>query len=133
VKRLSWVLMVAVLLGALAVGTSADGGPRTNAERVQAIGQTIRCPTCRSQSAAESDAPAAKSIRVDISRRVDAGQTDDQIRTYFAGRFGEDILLTPSRSGITGLVWALPVAALVIALFGVGAAFVRWRRWEPSL
>jgi cytochrome c-type biogenesis protein CcmH len=132
VKRLSWVVMVAVLLGALAVGASADGGPRTNAERVQAIGETIRCPTCRSQSAAESDAPAAKSIRVDIARRVDAGQTDDQIRDYFAGRFGEDILLTPSRSGLTGLVWALPVAALVIAVFGVGAAFARWRRWEPS-
>jgi cytochrome c-type biogenesis protein CcmH len=130
VKRVSWLLMTVVLLSALAIGASAAGGPRTNAQRVQAIGETIRCPTCRSQSVAESDSPAAKSIRVDLARRVDAGQTDDEIRSYFAGRFGEDILLTPSRSGLTGLVWALPVVALVIAIFGLGFTFARWRRWE---
>ncbi len=130
-KRLSWVVMAAVLLGALVAGASSDSGPGTNAERVRAIGETIKCPTCRSQSVAESDAPAAKGIRLEIARRVDAGQTDAQIRDYISGQFGEDLLLTPSRSGLTGLVWGLPVAALVLALAGLAAAFSRWRTRAP--
>ncbi len=44
-----------------------------------------------------------------------------------AARYGERILLTPGRSGLVGLVWALPVAALVAALAGVALAFRRWR------
>lgn len=131
-KRVSWVVMAAVLLGALVAGASTDSGPRTNAERVRAIGETIKCPTCRSQSVAESDAPAAKGIRLEIARRVDAGQTDAEIRDYISGQFGEDLLLTPSRSGLTGLVWGLPVAALVLALAGLAVAFARWRTHAPA-
>jgi cytochrome c-type biogenesis protein CcmH len=131
-KRVSWVVMTAVLLGALVAGSAGDGEPRTNAERVRAIGETIKCPTCRSQSVAESDAPAAKGIRLEIARRVDAGQTDAEIRDYIAGQAGEDLLLTPSRRGLTGLVWGLPVAALVLAVAGLAAAFSRWRAHAPT-
>jgi cytochrome c-type biogenesis protein CcmH len=128
VKRVSWVLMLAVLVGALVAGSTDSGGAHTNAERVHAIAGTIKCPECRSQSVAESNASSAKAVRLEIARRVDAGQSDAQIRDYLASRYGESVLLTPSRSGITGLVWSLPVAALVIALFGLGFALRRWRQ-----
>jgi cytochrome c-type biogenesis protein CcmH len=128
-RRLSWVVLGVVVVVALVAGTRPDGGPRTEAERAQALAETIKCPTCRSQSVATSDATASEAIRTEIQRRVADGQSDEEIRDYFADRFGEDILLTPSSSGLTGLVWALPVAALVAAVVGLGFAFARWRRW----
>jgi cytochrome c-type biogenesis protein CcmH len=130
VRRWSWAAVVAVAVALLVYGTVDAGGARTDEDRVEGLAETIKCPTCRSQSAADSDAPASRAIRTEIARRVDAGQSDGEIRAYFRSRYGEEILLTPSSSGVAGLVWILPVAALVVAVFGLGLAFRRWRRWQ---
>ena len=128
-SRWSWLVMGVVLVAALAIGTFAGGGTASASDRARSIELTIKCPTCRSQSVAESDAPAAKFVREEVTRRIADGQSDDEIRDYFASRYGEQILLTPSRSGVVALVWVLPVAALVAAGAGLVVAFRRWRRW----
>lgn len=122
-----WLLMAAVLVGALAVGVARDATPRTQSERIDAVAKTIKCPTCRSESVYESRSAAAQNLRNEIARQVGAGRTDDEVRAYVAERFGEDLLLTPSTSGVAGLVWVLPVAAFVLALGGLVVAFRRWR------
>lgn len=122
--------MALVLLVALGIGTIDDGGSRSPDDRAQALASTIKCPTCRSQSAADSDSPASREIRSEIRERIDAGQSDSEIRRYFSSRYGEAILLTPSSSGLAGAVWVLPVVALVLGAAGLGVAFWRWRHWE---
>jgi cytochrome c-type biogenesis protein CcmH len=129
--KLSYALMAVVLGVALIVGSRASG-PTDPLDRAHAIEQTIKCPTCRGQSVAESDAPASKAIRTDIATRIADGQSDDQIRDFFAAKFGDDIILRPKSSGIGGLVWVLPVAVLVLAAGGLGFAFWRWRRWDVA-
>ncbi|MGH9243970.1 MAG: cytochrome c-type biogenesis protein [Acidimicrobiales bacterium] len=126
----SWALMAVVLVAGLAVATFGSREPRTAEARMLAVAETIKCPTCRSQSVADSDAPASEAIRSEIVRRIDEGESDGEIRAYFASRYGEQILLTPRSSGTAGLVWALPIVALVVTGAGLGWAFVRWRRWE---
>jgi len=125
--RLPWLLMGAVLVVALVIGSQGRSGPMTEAQRVKHIASEIRCPTCRNQSAAESDAAAAKAVRDEIDRRVRAGQSDGEIVAFMVSRYGSDILLKPEGSGVASLVWALPVVAVVVALFGLGVAFRRWR------
>jgi cytochrome c-type biogenesis protein CcmH len=122
-----WLLLVVVVAGALVVGTT-DRDSRTDAERARAIAQSVRCPTCRGQSVADSDAPAAANVRNDIERRVAEGQSDDEIRAALADRFGDGILLNPPREGVAALVWVLPVAGVVAASGALVFAFRRWRR-----
>jgi cytochrome c-type biogenesis protein CcmH/NrfF len=122
----AWVLLAVVLVGALAVGTLAGDEPVTPADRVLALSTSIRCPQCLGQSVAESDVTVSREIRRDIARRVEEGQTDDEIRAYYASSFGEDALLSPSSSGIGGLVWALPVVVLVAGAAGIVLALRRW-------
>jgi cytochrome c-type biogenesis protein CcmH/NrfF len=131
-RRWSWIIIAALVLVALARAGTSDGPPSTAAERVRDIAATIKCPTCRSQSVAGSDSAAARAIRTDIARRVSDGESADQIRAAVAATYGEDVLLTPPRSGVAGLVWILPVIALVLGLAGVSAAFARWRRTPSS-
>ena len=119
--------MVLILAVAFAIGARGRSGPVTDAQRVRHIASEIRCPTCRNQSAAESDAAAAKAVRDEIDRRVRAGQSDGEIVAFMVSRYGSDILLKPEGSGVASLVWALPVVAVVVALFGLGVAFRRWR------
>lgn len=118
----------ALVVVALVRAGVSEGPPRTPEERVHDIADTIKCPTCRSQSVASSESAAARAIRADIARRVDDGESADEIRAAVAATYGEEVLLTPARSGVEGIVWVLPVIALVIGLAGVSAAFARWRR-----
>lgn len=123
-----WVAIVAVAVAALVAGADGgDDGPRTPAARAAAIAAEVRCPTCRGLSAAESDAKAARAVRTEIRRRVDAGDTDAEIKDYLASRYGDDILLRPPATGAGALVWAVPVAGFVVAAAGLGFAFRRWR------
>jgi len=128
--RWPWMVLVALLAGALVVATVGDPGPRTTAERARNVAESIKCPTCQGQSVADSSAPAARAIRTEIARRIEAGETDDEIRDYIAGIYGEENLLTPPRDGVAGLIWFLPVAGLVGAAGALAVVFRRWRTPE---
>lgn len=120
-------MLATVLAGALMVGARSDGSVPTNAERTAALAGDLRCPTCRGQSVLDSDAPAAAAIRSEIARRVDEGQSDEEILAYIDSRFSESLRLTPPRTGVASLVWVVPVMALVVAGGGLALAFRRWQ------
>ena len=129
-RTLSYVAMALVALTVLLVGALDQAGARTEDERVQAISRTIQCPACSGQSVAGSNASSAQAIRAEIADRVAEGETDDEIRAYFASRYGDQILLTPPSSGAGAVVWIAPVVALAVASLGLALAFKRWQRWE---
>ena len=128
----SWALMGLILVGALLVATRPDQTARTPEDRIFANAATTKCPTCRSQSVAESEAPIAKEIRADIARRVEAGDTDEEIRGFLRSRFGEEIELRPSATGVTGLVWILPVVVVIVAAAGLVLRVRRGHRSSPA-
>jgi cytochrome c-type biogenesis protein CcmH/NrfF len=126
-RWLPWAALAAVVVAALAVGTfDRGGGPRSDEDRASSLAGSFRCPTCRGQSVADSDAPAAVAIRRQIERQIDEGRSDGQIRDYILSRYPRSEQVPP-RSGLAGLVWALPVAALVVAVCALAVAFRRWR------
>ena len=123
----AWVAIGVVLLITFAIGIQSTGPPPTNADRLLAISQTIKCPQCHGESVAESNADVSIQIRADIAKRLDQGQTDDQIRAYYASTYGDFILLTPKATGVTSLVWIIPVVAFVLGVAGLVVAFRRWK------
>ncbi|MBI2709392.1 MAG: cytochrome c-type biogenesis protein CcmH [Actinobacteria bacterium] len=125
-RRLLWLALPVVVAAALWAG-SGPTRPTTIGDRVRGVAATVRCPTCNGQSAATSDAPASVAMRNEIEARLKAGESPDQIRARFVAAYGSDILLTPPRDGAGGLVWAIPVAALVVAAVLLAVAFRRWR------
>jgi cytochrome c-type biogenesis protein CcmH len=118
--------MATALAVALSIGARGDQGPRTLEQRVQTITERIRCPTCRSQSVANSDAPAAVFIRGEVRDRLRAGQSEDQILAYVFSRYGQDIRLEPDTGGVAGLVWLLPALGVAVAVGALALAFRRW-------
>jgi cytochrome c-type biogenesis protein CcmH/NrfF len=126
-RWLPWAALAVVVVTALAVGTfDRDGGARTDEERASALAEGFRCPTCRGQSVADSDAPAAEAIRTQIERQIAEGRSDAQIRDDVLTRYPRSEQVPP-RSGLAGLVWVLPVAAVVVAAAALAVAFRRWR------
>lgn len=128
-RRISYAVMAVVAVVALGIGTFGSRDSRSIEEHVLDVAATIRCPQCASQSSKDSDTSAARAVRAEIRERIDDGQSDDEIRDYFASRFGEELLLTPPSTGVGALVWIIPVVVTVLAAIGLGFAFRRWRSW----
>ncbi len=124
----SWVVMVFVVVALVAVGATRDGGPQSAGDRVDSISSRLACPVCDGESVFESRNNASDSIRSEITAQVSEGRLgDDAIIESIAGRFGARVLLVPRSSGVEALVWAIPAAALVVAVAGLAMAFRRWR------
>lgn len=125
---LPWLALAVVAVAALAAGSLGTSTPPTAADRVLTLTQSIRCPQCAGQSVAESDVAISREVRRDIAQRVEQGQTDDDILAYYASDtvFGSDALLTPPTDGVGGLVWILPVVAVIGAAVALGLTFRAW-------
>ena len=48
----------------------------------------------------------------DIRRKLEAGETDQQILDYFVAAYGDSVLLEPPRRGLGWAVWLGPLLAL---------------------
>jgi cytochrome c-type biogenesis protein CcmH len=127
-RKVAWGALVLVVLGALFIGVT-DRSPATAEQRADSLGDSIMCPACSGETVSDSQVPVAKAIRRQIDQMIDDGRTDQQIRDSLVASYGERVVLNPPRSGIAGLVWALPVAALVVAIAALVVVFRRWARW----
>lgn len=119
-RRLPWIALVTVVLGAFAWVLLVPQGSPSAAERTRAIASQLRCLECQGLSVADSRTTTAEAIKTDIRRRVDAGESDGQIKQAYVDRYGEYVLLEPSHSN--PLLWVLPV--LIVGIGAAGIAFV---------
>ena len=109
-----WVLLVMVVAGFLAFGSTRDAGARTPEERVEEISKQLACPICGGETVYESRNTASTSIRAEIKAQVSTSDaTDDEIIAFVVQQFGAKTQLLPKASGFESLVWVLPAAALI--------------------
>lgn len=122
-----WVLLGAVLVVALVVGTVTRhaSGPQTPTTKAAALDRELRCPSCDDESVAESSAASAAAIRQYVLASVEHGVSDSSIVSDLETRY-PGILLRPPASGVQGLVWFLPIGGFAVATCVVAAFF--WRR-----
>jgi cytochrome c-type biogenesis protein CcmH len=83
--------------------------------RAMTLAREIRCVVCENEPVSNSSAEIAVDMRNAIRARVAEGKTDDEVRAYFASRYGEFVLLRPRLSGATLALWAAPFALLLLA------------------
>jgi cytochrome c-type biogenesis protein CcmH len=98
--------------------------PRLEA-RARALSAQLRCMVCQNESIDESHADLARDLRVLVRERLQAGDSDEQIRADLVRRYGDFILLKPPFKLETWLLWGAP---LLILFSGGGIIFVARRR-----
>ena len=52
-------------------------------------------------------------MRAEIAAELAEGQTSEQIRAFFVDRYGEWVLLAPTKEGLNLLPWAVPIVGVV--------------------
>nr|WP_070958662.1 DsbE family thiol:disulfide interchange protein [Hyphomonas sp. Mor2] len=92
--------------------------------RTEAVSKTLRCVVCQNQSIYDSNAPLALDMRRLVRKRVEAGDSDDEVRAYLRYRYGDYVLMSPPLQLNTILLWLSP---LLLALAGGVWFFTRDR------
>jgi cytochrome c-type biogenesis protein CcmH len=118
--------LLALLTVLVVVPATAVAGAPTDRE-VDAVASQLRCVVCQSLSVADSPSDMARQMREVVRDRLAAGETPDQVKAYFAERYGEWVLLSPPARGFGLLAWTLPLGALA---GGVVTALLVLRRWS---
>ena len=98
--------------------------------RFEQLTQELRCPKCQNQNIAGSNAPIAEDMRDEVYRRLQAGQSDEEIMGAMVERFGKFVQYRPPLTAATAFLWFGPV---LLALMGL--LLVLWivrRRKRPE-
>lgn len=92
----------------------------------------LRCPKCLNTNLSGSDSPIAADLRREVYRLVEAGRSDEEIRTYLVDRYGDFILYRPRLTPWSVALYATP-AVLVLLGFAVIALMVRRSRRRSAV
>ncbi len=93
------------------------------------VGVLLRCPVCQGMSVADSPSEMAVNMKHQVRELLARGYTEEQILKYFELSYGQFVLLKPKFEGVTGMVWVLPVLALIA---GGVIVFFTLRRLEKG-
>jgi cytochrome c-type biogenesis protein CcmH len=108
---LCWTVL---LIFALSFSFAQDANQRANT-----LGKELRCPVCQGVPIADSPSEFAKSMMDELRDQIRQGRTDDQIRTYFITKYGQNILLVPPKSGLSLIVWLGPILVVLLGAAGL--------------
>lgn len=92
--------------------------------RARDISAGLRCLVCQNESIEDSRADLARDLRMLVRERLEAGDSDGQIRDFLVRRYGNFVLLKPPLNPETVLLWATPFVVLVA---GGAALLIRSR------
>jgi cytochrome c-type biogenesis protein CcmH len=95
--------------------------------RARALSREIRCLVCQNQSIDDSNADLARDLRLLVRERLQAGDSDEEIRMFLVARYGDFILLRPPIRPGTYALWFGPLLMLVLALTVMMVFFRRQR------
>ncbi len=126
-----WSLTFVIFVPFVAIVALA-AGPADVEERTREIASELRCVVCQNLSVADSPSELAKEMRQLVREQVEQGKTREEILAYFTSRYGEFVLLSPTRRGFNLLVWGLPFVAVIVAAGGVYLVARRWTRQQPE-
>lgn len=126
-KRLGVFVFALGLLPSAAYAVTAQESelPPAQEARYRAMINELRCLVCMNQTIADSNAELAQDLRGQVHDRIEAGESDDQIRDYVTQRYGDFVLYKPPLNAVTFVLWLGPFLLVLITAVLV---FFRLRR-----
>lgn len=98
-------------------------------DREMALAAQLRCVVCQNQTVAESRAPMAEDMRLEIRSQLEQGRSNDQVIAFFEQRYGAFVRYNPPWKSSTWLLWIGP---FLVALGGLALLCRTLRRTHTS-
>jgi cytochrome c-type biogenesis protein CcmH len=131
-RNLALLALLFSLLAAPAVAQYVDqplSDPMLE-KRAQGLHKEIRCLVCQNQAIADSNAHLARQLRVIVRERLEAGDNNDDVKSYLVERYGDWVLMRPPLNASTLILWIAPFVILAFVLGGAAMFVIRRRRQQ---
>ncbi|MBI5879517.1 MAG: cytochrome c-type biogenesis protein CcmH [Chloroflexi bacterium] len=99
----------------------------------QALYTKLYCPLCGGVRLDACQLPVCEEMKTEIAQKVAAGQTDQQIITYYRQRWGDQVLGYPPAEGINWAAWLAPIALVLVGIVIAGRMAWIWSRARPAV
>jgi cytochrome c-type biogenesis protein CcmH len=99
-------------------------------KRAQGLHKEIRCLVCQNQAIGDSNAHLARQLRVIVRERLEAGDNNDDVKSYLVERYGDWVLMRPPFNASTLILWIAPFIILAFVLGGAAMFVIRRRRQQ---
>jgi cytochrome c-type biogenesis protein CcmH len=126
-KRIPKILLIAVVLLMVRVGTVNAQQPTPSDDEVNAIASQLFCPVCENTPLDVCPTQACAQWRDEIRLRLAQGWNESQIEDYFAKSYGIRVLAEPPRQGLNWLVYIVPPVAFIAGAYILFRAFRSWQ------
>jgi cytochrome c-type biogenesis protein CcmH len=125
-KAWPWValgIVVALAVVLLVVRSSPDDSIEARGQRLE---QRLACQECNGVAVANSNSPTSRVMKQDLRRRLEAGESEQEIIDYYVTVYGEGVRTTPANSGIGLVAWIVPALVVLLGACAIGFAVRRW-------
>ena len=78
--------------------------------------KNLRCLVCQNENIDSSNADLAKDLRLLVRERLLVGDTNKQVKNFIVERYGEYVLLNPTFSGSSILLWISGPLIFILSL-----------------
>ena len=78
------------------------------------ISKNLRCLICQGQSIYDSQSDFAVSMKLLIKKKLEQGNSEDEIYQYLKNKYGEWIVYDPELNKKNLLLWAFPLILFII-------------------
>ena len=78
------------------------------------ISKNLRCLICQGQSVYDSQSDFAVSMKLLIKKKLEQGNSEDEIYQYLKNKYGEWIVYDPELNKKNLLLWAFPLILFII-------------------
>ena len=85
-----------------------------NSFLVDKISKNLRCLICQGQSVYDSQSDFALSMKLLIKKKINDGNSEEQIYKYLKNQYGEWIVYDPELNKKNLLLWAFPLILFII-------------------
>jgi cytochrome c-type biogenesis protein CcmH len=116
-----------VLVAVLALAALVPVATAEQRASLAEIEKQVMCPICGTLLQL-SESPQAQREKAFISRLIEEGRTEAQIKDALVAEYGEEVLALPEDSGFSLSAYVVPIVAFLVAAVALALGVMRWRR-----
>ncbi|HEX6153713.1 MAG TPA: cytochrome c-type biogenesis protein CcmH [Solirubrobacterales bacterium] len=119
--------MRAILLGLVALAALAPVAGAAQQASLAEIEEEVMCPVCGTLLQL-AEAPQAQRQKAFISRLIEEGRSEQQIKDALVAEYGDEVLALPKSEGFNLSAYLVPIVAFLLAAVALAIGVMRWRR-----
>ena len=129
------VILILVALVAVALATAcaaiSDSDVPDIDRRATALNKALMCPVCPGESIDQSQNPLAVQMRAVVRDMLEDGRSEDEIKDFFAERYGPSVLMQPPSEGFDLAAWIVPPVGFGLAVVAL-LLTLKWMRMSAE-